>query len=413
MTVEPLRDGPLPLALLRVVVAGLILALPAVHAAPAMVDLPPVHVPLGTGWLLSWLTPAGAQAAWWGVVIGAVAGGLGLRAGFWAVTLCGVYLLAIPQLRGGVQHYHHLLWLSALLAVSPCADALTPWRWRPAPGRSLGWGLPTRAAWLLLALVYFFPGLHKVAAQGPGWAGDNLRWLLLWKWAQAWDFTPLIRLDQHPGLLRACGVGVLLLELLFPLALLDRRSRLLFAAGGLLFHAGTLWLLDIDFGVLVWCYVIFLPWPAGPQVVERPWRGAAAVSALLVLGVVSTGVMGVTQGWPFACYPAFERPVGPWMPTLLLVAVDADGTEQEISERLLVDAHLSQAWYSEAWGMAGLYGVDDPAARRSFWARVRGRPGVEALTARATEISFYRADLRVDSGEVRRGALVDRLALEP
>ena len=133
------------------------------------------------------------------------------------------------------------------------------------------------------------------------------------------------------------------------------------------------------------------------------------VAALLLAGVVTTGLMGVTQGWPFACYPAFEQKMGPWMPTLLLVVVDADGTERELPERLLADADRSQVWYSEAWGLAGLYGVDDPKARRRMWERVRGRPGVAELVGDAVELRFYRAELRVDRAELRRGALIDRL----
>lgn len=413
---DRLAGGALPLAVFRIVVAALIVTLPAVHAAPAMAALPPNQVPFGVAWLVPFLDPTAATVAWWGVVVGAVIGGVGLssRVGFGLVTVAGLYLLAIPELRGGVQHYHHLLWFSALLAASPADDALSVWRWRPEPGRSLGWGLPVRVAWSIIASIFFFPGAHKLLVQGPAWAGENLRWLLLWKWAQSWDFAPLFRLDRHPGLLTAGGLAVLAFEVLFPVAVLWSRPRAAFVAFALLFHAATSLLFNIDFRVLWLCYVVFLPFPANApeRVVERSWRPTALVASVLLCGIVGTGAAGITQGWPFACYPTFDQPVGAWMPTLLIVAVDADGTEREVPERLLADASRSQPYYGEAWGLTGLYGVDDPRARRLFWQRVRGRPGVAEVVGPATEVRFYRAERNVDLDHpgLRRIAVVDAFA---
>lgn len=412
-----LEGGSLPLAVFRIVVAGLILTLPAVHAAPALAALPPNQVPFGVGWLMPFIDPTAAASARWAVVIGALVGGTGLssRVGFSLVAVCGAYLLAIPELRGGVQHYHHLLWFSALLAASPADDALSVWRLRPEPGTSLGWGLPVRVAWLIIALIFFFPGVHKLLVQGPAWAADNLRWLLWWKWAQSWDFAPLFRLDRHPLLLQLGGLAVLAFEVLFPVAIAWSRPRAVFVAFALLFHAATALLFNIDFHVLWLCYVVFVPFPVeSPLVaVERPWRPLALVAGVLLTGIVGTGAAGVTQGWPFACYPTFDQPVGAWMPTLLLVAVDADGTEREVPERLLADSNRSQPYYGEVWGLTGLYGVDDPQARRLFWARVSDRPGVREVVGDAIELRFFRAERSVDPdrSEVRRLAQVDALAL--
>jgi hypothetical protein len=51
-------------------------------------------------------------------------------------ALAGFYVLGISQLGGSVTHNHHLVWLLALLAVSPCGDALSiivRWARWPAP----------------------------------------------------------------------------------------------------------------------------------------------------------------------------------------------------------------------------------------------------------------------------------------
>ena len=75
----------------------------------------------------------------------------------------------------------------------------------------------------------------------------------------------------------------------------------------------------------------------------------------------------------------------------------------------LADPDRSQPYYGEAWGLTGRYGVDDPAARLAFWRRVRGRPGVAEVVGPAVEVRFHRAELDVSTGEVRRGALLQRL----
>jgi hypothetical protein len=179
----------------------------------------------------------------------------------------------------------------------------------------------------------------------------------------------------------------------------------------LAFHAATARWFNIQFEVLWLCYVVFWPFAVEGPDVARPWKPAAVVGGVLLGGIVATGFAGITQGWPFACYPTFDQPVGRWMPVLEVVAVDADGAERGVSERLLADADRSQGYYGEVWGLMGLYGVDDPAARRRFWARVRGRPGVAERVGQAVEVRFYRAerDVDPDGGGVRRVVWVDTL----
>lgn len=72
------------------------------------------------------------------------------------VAVVGLFLWGIAQTIGSAMHIHHLLWLAfaALLAASPCGDALSldsliaRRRGRPSsPEPSLAHGLPIRAAW--------------------------------------------------------------------------------------------------------------------------------------------------------------------------------------------------------------------------------------------------------------------------
>ncbi|MCO4748327.1 MAG: HTTM domain-containing protein [Proteobacteria bacterium] len=383
--------GPHALAALRIVVAVLWLILPAVRTSPGWAEIPAVSMPWGSAWLLPWLDTSVARVAQAGVWLGASLGllGVGARFGFALVTLCGAYLLAIPQFHGGVQHYHHLLWFAALLAVSPASDAWTARRWRPVSGRSVGWGVPTHIAWLLLALIYFFPGVHKLRVQGLDWAGDNLTLLLYWKWAQSWDFVPLTRIDRWPTLLWLGGLAVLAFEIGAPLWIATRRLRLVFVCITGLFHLATMLWFNIEFWVLWVCFIVMWPF-AEPddKPVKRPFRPAVAMGGVLLGGVLLSGLTATTQGWPFACYPTFEQPIDEWMPSLEIVGIDAEGDEWPVPERALADAQHSQAFYSEVWGLSGLYGTRSDIAVEHFWRRVEPREDVQAVLGDAETVEL-------------------------
>lgn len=407
-----LEVGARPLAALRIAVAATWLTLPALWAGPALAALPVQQAPWGAAWLLPWVTPAAVTVARALTVPAALAALVGwhARPAFAIMAVAGGFVLTALQTRGGVQHLHHLVWFAALLAVSPCEDAWSVRSPRPTPGRTRGWGVPTWLAWAMLAAIYLFPGLHKLRVQGLGWAGDSLRWTLSWKLAQAWDFTPLVRLDAHPGWLHAGGLAVLALEVGAPLAMLHPASRLGFALAALAFHAATAAFFDIHFGVLAACLVVLVPDRAAGPGPERSWRPAAVVGGALLVGIVGTGAAGLTQAWPFACYPTFEQPIGPWMPTLAVVAVGADGHAWLVDERALADADRSQVFYGEAWAITGRYGPVAPGVPAAFWARTRQRPAVRAAVADAVRVRLVAAERHVGTGALRLGDLVVELA---
>jgi hypothetical protein len=193
----------LDLAVFRVTVAVVIAASSSAMVAPDWAALPSATrvAPLGVGFLLPHLpiTPelvTGVRAVMYAAC---VTGALGLfsRASFALVTVTAAYVLLIPQLGGAVFHDHHLLWFAALLAASPCGDALSVDAWRarrqgaPPPDRGPAHGLALRFAWLFVGLIYFFPAVHKLRAMGLDWAlSDNLRHQLWWKWAHGPHAAP-------------------------------------------------------------------------------------------------------------------------------------------------------------------------------------------------------------------------------
>ena len=198
------------------------------------------------------------QAACVGSALCAIVG-LAARPALVVLTLSSFYLLALGQLSGAVWHDMHLLWMAALLASSPCDEALAFDRQGAArPPDSPRYGVPLFFARLLLACVYFFPGVHKLATSGLAWAiSDNLRNQIWWKWAET-GVVPAIRIDRYPHVLHAAGLGVMAFELSFPVLALSRAGRGAAAVLGLIFHALAQAVLSIPFASLWLLYVVFI-----------------------------------------------------------------------------------------------------------------------------------------------------------
>jgi len=400
------QGDPLDLAVLRIAVAGVLLLSADVRgatvAAEQLAALPAeaLAVPLGSGGLIDAIgvRPGLARAAQIGIYVGAFLGLIGrfTRPGFALVTVSGLYLLAIPHLRGSVVHYHHLLWFSALLAASPCDHALSLGR-RSTASASAAYGLPLRIAWALIAVIFFFPGAWKLIGGGADWlSGDTLRAHLYWKWVQ----SPALvapRIDRVPGLLAIGAAAVSLLELGMPLLVLSRRGRWLALGDALGFHALTAALMDIHFSSLWPLYVVFVPWAAllgrerAPEHTSSDVRPrllpAALTGGALLLGAGLTGVAGQTQGWPFACYPTFHQHPGWEMPGLWVTVLDPDGSERPVP--------IAATGWGEQWRLAGIGGPVSEAALAAYWSRIAERDEVRSLAVGAESVRFYRAAISV------------------
>jgi hypothetical protein len=193
------------------------------------------------------------------------------RASLAVAALAGFYVLGIPQLGGSVTHNHHLVWLLALLAVSPCGDALSvdaaliAYR---SPGASpgpatptLAHALPIFAAWILIGMIFFFPGFWKLRSSGLAWIlSDNLRNQMYWKWYETGGAPPWLRVDGSPVLCRVGALGAVMFELSFGLLVFLPRLRAWAVSAALGFHALTSTLLRISFPSLWLCYGVFVRW---------------------------------------------------------------------------------------------------------------------------------------------------------
>lgn len=432
------RDTALNLAVFRITVAAVIVAVHDVHRlALAAARLPPAVRTAPVGWALASravpVTPAVADVLHLVLLGAAITGGLGLfsRASFAVVALVGLFFWGPAQTIGSAVHFHHLLWFAALLAVSPCGDALSVdrilarRRGRPlaATEASLAHGVPIRAAWLLLGAVFFFPGLWKLLTGGLAWiTSDNLRNQMFAKWTEMADFTPLARVDRVPHLLQLGALATVALELSFPLLVLFRRTRPVAAVGAFLFHQATAAFMGLRFPSLWWCYPVLFDWsalavrfgaePPSPGVARSP-VAPLVMSAALLLGAVSFGAAGESDGWPFACYPKFDRLAGETLPALEVTLVRADG-EAPVPTRAMFPYGRTQRYWALTWSLLGAHRSERATAARfaAFWRDVANRPAVRPLLPGARAVRFYRATIstipeRRDAPPIARRLLVE------
>ncbi len=272
-------SAPINLAVLRIVFFAVLFHCVDVEHVVWFSQIPPDlrFPPIGLGWLLPYVPVDPTTAAFTAAMLRVCC--LSALVGFFSRTSAGlaallsVYILGIPQLYGKVNHYHYLVAFAAILAASPCGDALSVDAvrnaWRRAnegqtapPGPSMSYALPLRFVWLLMGLLYFFPGFWKLWSSGFDWVfSDNLRLQMYSKWLEFGDWTPFFRLDQHSVLSQMCALFTIGFEISFVFLIFFPRLRLLAPLGGLVFHTLTYVFMGIFFNVTAF-YVAFVDWSA-------------------------------------------------------------------------------------------------------------------------------------------------------
>ncbi len=398
-------EPPHALAALRIVVTAMVLLSSSLREGPRIAALDPARwvVPEGLAFFVAH-APIGPRLALGVEVVTVFAALLALvgvraRPALAVMTAGATYLFALAALGGFVWHEMHLLWLGALLAASPCDHALAIDAARASPP-ALAYGVPLQLARALLGCVYFFPGVHKVAAQGLAWAlGDNLRNQLLWKWFEHGEVGAL-RLDQHPTLLALGGLGVLAFELSAPLVFLHPRLRRAAAIAGLLFHLSAQLVFGIPFVSLWACYVVLVDVagilrrvPAlarfargdGPRRAGRGALSAWVVGGALLAAAIGQGARGQSSSFPFACYPTFEHDPGTAIPDLEVRVRDASG------EHVLPDpprTHRTQRQWGAIWALAGVTAPVVPERLVAYYNEM----GVDP---KPLEVRFVRVDRSV------------------
>lgn len=339
------------------------------------------------------------------VVCVTAAVGLASRLSAAVAAVLAVYVLGIPQLYGKVVHIHHLVWFAALLAASPCGDALSldallgrQGRTRSAdraPRPARVYALPLGFAWLLIGVAYFFPGLWKAVGSGLDWAlSDNLGALTTLARLRGHGATLPWRLDLHPGLYETGALATLLFEPSFIVLVFSPRLRWLALAAALVFHGLTALFLGIAFWSFQVCLLALVDWRrlftaasgrggptedagvATPADVAAPRasdvRATVVVGSLLVTVNALFGVLGVVAAWPFACYPAFAHVAAAETRRIAFTIASADGSTRDVcpTTEPALTRHFAAARLVDL--EPRLLGVENATARherlRAYWA---------------------------------------------
>lgn len=152
--------------------------------------------------------------------------------------------------------------LLVLLACVRSGDALRLWPRGPTEAAAGSWeyGWPRRLTFLLVAQIYLFSAWAKLTVAGPAWSGaENIRrWLLLYGLDERWRFhAAALWIAEHPGLCLALGIGTVVFEWSFVLAVFSRAARRVLVPAALLFQVGILVTMSIHVGE-TWLVVVFL-----------------------------------------------------------------------------------------------------------------------------------------------------------
>lgn len=301
--------------------------------------------PPGLGWLVPWLPidPTLTKITGSLLIFTSLLAAVGFYSRLMAflTAILSFYVFGIDRFFGDVSHnHHHIVPFSLLMAFSPCGDALSIDSWRagrlfnPPPPSNI-YSLPLRLIWLMIGVLYFFPGFWKLYHSGISWGlSENMKYQLYGKWFWT-QWTPYFRIDQYPIIYKSSGLFTLFFETCFIFFLFIPRLRVFTILLGFFFHIMTAIFLHVAFWSLLSCYSAFIDWDRLLKkcsfkqyfIEGKPFSFANSkcliplASTMLILNI-SLGFAHERFTWPFACYPDFRGCRGPQNKTLEFVLLN-------------------------------------------------------------------------------------------
>ncbi len=262
------RDSATNLALLRIATFSalwwLLCSEPIVRA---MAYREVWTVPQSIGWLFTLVPPeeslvrAGVEICKLLCLFGIL--GVFTRTNAALCALAGIYLIGIAASLK-VDHCHHVIWFLLILSVARSSDRLSLaaaiGQRSPHPERSLQYGVPLRMAWLLIGIIYFFPGLFKLWTTGIDWIWtDNMSNVIM---SRTFPFrTAAFQTSPPPVVWQIGALLAVLFETTFVVLLfLGDKARTALAATALLFHRATGIVMNINFYHLQFVLPVLVNW---------------------------------------------------------------------------------------------------------------------------------------------------------
>jgi hypothetical protein len=206
--------------------------------------------------------------------------------------------------------------------------------------------------------------------------------------------VPWPRIDHWPQLLHLGGIAVLAFELSFVVLIWFRGGRICAALAGLAFHFFAAYFMYIHFVGLWGCYVVLWDGPRSSQLPQRSTSRVGAWLALmagtcLTMAVLTQGVRGQTQAWPFACYPDFAHRPARHVTDLAVEFETKDGSFRTWRPSR---ARSARDW-GTVWRILGLYdGRVDRAALLAYARRGARQAHLEGALAHPPQVRIYSED---------------------
>lgn len=276
---------------------------------------------------------------------------IGLFARWASVALIpfAFYAIGVPMFYGKISHYHALLWVPLIMCFSPLSDALSIDRLLKGrtsgkrPTESLSYAIPFKFIWIMLAIIYFFAGVHKLWESGLEWAlGDSMIDQIRWEWVENYDKVPAFRIDHYPVLAKVGGVLVIVFECLYPLLIFHRRARLMAVLGAFILHISIGYFMNIDFVYLRYISLTYIDWNGmfgyfkkklndtsfesvnftTYTLTRRERIGIFVCSTLVILNFLCSTFRIHT--YPFSSYPTYSALAKPKIDILVMEPVDSD-----------------------------------------------------------------------------------------
>jgi hypothetical protein len=200
--------------------------------------------------------------------------GKNTRASIVIIILCIFYLKGVRDSFSGDVHHRYIIPMQILFLflLSKCGEVNSrDSRQSRNPGGVQEWeaSWPIKTMQLYVALFYFWSVIAKVRVSGWVWfAGEgriqevlihrSIRWGVNEK-GEMLKNALSFELAQHPELIHIFASLVLAFELGFPLLLLIKsvKLRLAFIMGVTIFHIATFVLMDVNFILIPFVYLIF------------------------------------------------------------------------------------------------------------------------------------------------------------
>ena len=200
--------------------------------------------------------------------------GKNTRTSILVIILCVFYLKGVRDSFAGDVHHREIIPMQILFLflLSKCGKAHSrDARQRHIPEGVQEWeaSWPIKTMQLYVALFYFWSVIAKVRTSGWVWfAGEGKIQEVLILRSVRWGVTDQgeflknglsFELAQHPELIQIFSILVLAFELGFPLLLLIKsvKLRLAFIVGVTTFHIASFVLMDVNFLLIPFVYLIF------------------------------------------------------------------------------------------------------------------------------------------------------------